>query len=136
MRAKNAADEATKLEAKGRAQLHEAEAEMLSDEIEMMKSQLSEKTLESSRMGYFIGGLKLPTIEPAPCCRQDNLAYGRTVTASSQEEDIDNFAQLAVDGDLSTRWCAEDDSKGQWIQVDLGKQQSASKNNLRPYPKT
>ena len=38
-----------------------------------------------------------------------------------------NLAQLAVDGDLSTRWCADDDLAGEWIQVDLGDSKDVSK---------
>ena len=69
---------------------------------------------------YAFYGLDAVSIPSAPCCRKNNLAYGRSVTASSQEEIINNFAQLAVDGDLSTRWCATDYNEGEWLQVDLG----------------
>jgi putative heme-binding domain-containing protein len=46
-----------------------------------------------------------------------NLAEGKPVTASGSQKE--NEAELAVDGDHGTRWCASDDSPGHWLQVDL-----------------
>ena len=114
-RAKSAVDALSRREARAKAQIHEAEAEKLSREGKQLEARLSEIVGRDTYWG--LDGVPIP---PAPCCRQNNLAYGRSVTASSQEEIINNFAQLAVDGDLSTRWCAEDDNAGEWIQVDLG----------------
>lgn len=118
-RAELATDAPTKLEAQARAKLHEAEVDKLASRITALKSKMTPEN--SFRFGFGT------TLEPAPCCRENNLAYGRSVTSSSQEEIINNLAQLAVDGDLSTRWCADDDSVGQWIQVDLGAVKDVSK---------
>ena len=51
-----------------------------------------------------------------------NLASGKSVTASSEEvkDGRNNVAARAFDGDVGTRWCARDGSKGEWLQVDLG----------------
>ena len=68
-----------------------------------------------------LGGNRGHMPASVPCCRGANLAYGRATTASSQEEIINNFAAMAVDGDLTTRWCAEDEATGHWLQIDLGK---------------
>lgn len=66
-------------------------------------------------------GGKIPT--------EGNLVVGKPVTASSEEKNKQNFAKRAADGDLSTRWCANGDSPGQWWQVDLEK--PAHLRNLR-----
>jgi alpha-L-fucosidase len=55
-----------------------------------------------------------------PCCRKDNLAYKGAVQASSEESDRGNFVAHATDGDLATRWCAQDGASGEWLQIDLG----------------
>ena len=57
------------------------------------------------------------------CCREGNVAFGRTTRASSQETSKKNFARHAVDGDPTTRWCAADGQSGQTWQVELGKAQ-------------
>ncbi len=44
--------------------------------------------------------------------------------ASSEETDKDNFAKNAIDGKLDTRWCAAGGASGQWLEIDLGKEQS------------
>ncbi len=49
-----------------------------------------------------------------------NLALGKTATASSFQND-GLKAEFAVDGDEGTRWCAQDGSGDQWLQIDLGK---------------
>jgi beta-galactosidase len=43
------------------------------------------------------------------------------VTASSEETDKGNTANMAFDGDSNTRWCAADGSMNQWLAVDFGK---------------
>ena len=48
------------------------------------------------------------------------------VTASSQETDKGNLAELAMDGDPDTRWCAAGAGLGQWIQLDLGRPQAVA----------
>jgi len=54
---------------------------------------------------------------------------GGKATASSEEKNKNNFAQHAIDGKPGTRWCASGSSKGEWLQVDLGKAQDLQ--NLR-----
>ena len=49
-----------------------------------------------------------------------NFAEGKPATAGSEESDKGNKAACANDGNSGTRWCASDDSAGQWWQVDLG----------------
>ena len=43
-----------------------------------------------------------------------------TATASSEEVDKGNTAQMAVDGDPGTRWCAAGANPSQRLQLDLG----------------
>ncbi len=61
---------------------------------------------------------------PAGAKQLENLAQGKTVTASSTQGG--NDPANAVDGDESTRWCASDGAVPQWLQVDLGKLQDVS----------
>ena len=61
--------------------------------------------------------VSLPTLWPTPI-ENISLATGKPVMASSIEV-IENLAENAVDGDLTTRW-ASAYSDPQWIQVDLG----------------
>lgn len=50
----------------------------------------------------------------------DNLAAGRSVTASSQQDEA-HAPVKAVDGDrVESRWAADGSSKPQWLEVDLG----------------
>ncbi len=48
-----------------------------------------------------------------------NVALNKEAKASTAEKQ--NTANKAVDGDLSTKWCASGPELGQWWQVDLGK---------------
>jgi putative membrane-bound dehydrogenase-like protein len=48
------------------------------------------------------------------------LAFKKKTTASSEESGKNNFAANAVDGNLKTRWCANNGQPGSWWQVDLG----------------
>lgn len=56
--------------------------------------------------------------EPYSGIEGDNLAVGKTVSASSEKGT--NTAVKAIDDNQSTRWSAQDDGE-QWYQVDLGK---------------
>ncbi len=58
------------------------------------------------------------------CCGEGNLAFERKVTASSEETPKKNFAPLAVDGRLDTRWCAAGPQSGETLTVDMGAAQS------------
>lgn len=57
-------------------------------------------------------------VEPYDGIEGDNLAVGKTVSASSEKGS--NTADKAIDDNQSTRWSAQD-SGDQWYQVDLGK---------------
>lgn len=61
---------------------------------------------------------------PGECCGKGNLFLGKAITASSEETGKKNFAKKAVDGKLSTRWCASGAQANEWIQIDLGKPES------------
>lgn len=52
----------------------------------------------------------------------ENIAAGKSVTASSQQDDNGNtnFASNATDDDETTRWCAMGGDLPQWLRVDLG----------------
>ncbi|MDB5349792.1 MAG: Trehalose utilization [Planctomycetota bacterium] len=63
---------------------------------------------------------------PKPAEARVNLAKGRPTLASSEESGKNNFARLAVDGDLGTRWCANRSDPGEWLQVDLGQPERIS----------
>ena len=54
------------------------------------------------------------------CCGAGNLLRGGKASASSEEANKKNFSRLAIDGDLATRWCAQDGRLGESWQVDLG----------------
>ncbi len=51
---------------------------------------------------------------------RENLALGKSVTASSEQKDQNNLLAYAVDGNRGTRWCASGGSFPQWLRVDLG----------------
>ena len=61
-----------------------------------------------------------------------NLAFGKTARASSEQIHQDkfgnvieeNFASKAIDGNLKTRWCAAGKSAPQTWQVDLGEEKN------------
>lgn len=50
----------------------------------------------------------------------ENLATGKTATADGFEAGTDFKAQLAVDGDDSTRWASEQTDAPHWIMIDMG----------------
>ena len=58
----------------------------------------------------------------------DNLAYKKTVFASS-EESVGKEARAAVDGGMGSRWSSQY-SDDQWIAIDLGALQTFSQVNL------
>lgn len=51
-----------------------------------------------------------------------------TITASSEQPD--NPAANAMDGNPDTRWCAEDDSTGQWVQIGFGQPRAVAKADV------
>ena len=61
---------------------------------------------------------------PSDCCGDGNLLRGKKAFASSEETDKQNFAAKAIDGKLSTRWCASSGNPNEWLKVDLGKEES------------
>lgn len=54
-----------------------------------------------------------------PAVEDDNLAGGKTVTASSCEGG-DHTLEALVDGDTDTRWASQQGVDAQWISIDLG----------------
>jgi len=70
----------------------------------------------------FLNGKSLGRRQKGVSQRPANLAAGKVITASSEEEKGGhvNRAALAVDGDGQSRWCAAHGGTGEWIQVDLG----------------
>jgi beta-galactosidase len=54
------------------------------------------------------------------------------ITASSEEVGADraNTAVKAIDGDTSTRWCAQGPGGGQWLSLDLGKPMDIAKADI------
>ncbi len=56
----------------------------------------------------------------SPSPRRENLAVGKPIKASTFQ-DHDKWAEAAVDGDPETRWCAQDGSSPQWLEIDLGR---------------
>ncbi len=44
-----------------------------------------------------------------------------SATASSEEADRGNTAEMAFDGDADTRWCAANAAANQWLALDFGK---------------
>ena len=63
-----------------------------------------------------------PNKLPIECCGAGNLAFKRPTYAQSEESSKQNFAKNAVDGDLSTRWCAAGGGIGQSWQVEFEKE--------------
>ena len=77
---------------------------------EIMK--LAAISLEPANAGETVSKL------PIRCCGEGNLVFEQATTASSEEKNKNNYAKHAVDGDLTTRWCAAGGGAGQW-QVKL-----------------
>ncbi len=50
----------------------------------------------------------------------NNIALNKTSTSDSQESSKGNTVDKGNDGDLSTRWCANDGNLNHWWKVDLG----------------
>jgi putative heme-binding domain-containing protein len=68
------------------------------------------------------GGGSVNTL-PVKCCGAGNLVSLGIASASSEEKGKNNFSKNAIDGDLSTRWCAAGGATGESMQVDLGETQ-------------
>jgi hypothetical protein len=58
------------------------------------------------------------TMSPTPS--NSNLALNKPATADSQQTSMGNTANKGNDGNLSTRWCANDSRLNHWWKVDLG----------------
>ncbi len=58
-----------------------------------------------------------------PIAAPVDLAHKKKAKASSEETDRRNWAWNGSDGDMESRWCAEDEATDQWWQSDLGKVQ-------------
>ncbi|MFC9688276.1 discoidin domain-containing protein [Kribbella sp. NPDC056951] len=59
----------------------------------------------------------------------ENLAFGRTVTANSQE-DVQYAAPKVADGNYGTRWASALEHDPEWISVDLGSVRTINKVSL------
>lgn len=64
-----------------------------------------------------IGAVESQILPPPPTC-ETNIAIGKTVVASSLENNS-HIAAHVVDGNLNTRWASQWDDP-EWIYVDLG----------------
>jgi hypothetical protein len=62
-------------------------------------------------------GRRTKMTEPA---KPVNLALGKPAKAGTEETNRGNMINHANDGDIETRWCAENEVVEQWWQVDLG----------------
>ncbi|MFD6150548.1 discoidin domain-containing protein [Streptomyces sp. NPDC060243] len=71
---------------------------------------------------------KKVTVDLTMAAAKQNLAQGRTATASS-ESNAEQGAAKAVDGDMGTRWSAGP-AADSWLQVDLGAEHSLSEVQL------
>jgi len=60
-----------------------------------------------------------------------SLAFGATVTASSQES-AHRAPAFAIDANYATRWAADRNAQGAWLQIDLGSIKSFSRQLIRP----
>ena len=49
------------------------------------------------------------------------FASGSVTVSSTSSKDTSNIKELAVDGNLNTRWSSNRGSNDEWIYVDLGK---------------
>lgn len=72
-----------------------------------------------------------PLATPIATPRQvrENLALKQSVSVSSEQPG--HRPEFAVDGNPKTRWCAEDDSAPQSIQIDLGETKTVTGCDLR-----
>ena len=50
----------------------------------------------------------------------ENIALKKTASSDSQESSKGNTSDKGNDGDMSTRWCANDGNVNHWWKVDLG----------------
>ncbi|MGV3772048.1 MAG: PVC-type heme-binding CxxCH protein [Verrucomicrobiales bacterium] len=76
---------------------------------------------------WAMGRLNTNYLKPAkPIFVPQNLAKGKKATASSEERGKNNFARNAFDDNSGSRWCAENGTFPQWLQIDLGKAQKVT----------
>jgi len=59
-----------------------------------------------------------------------NLAAGKPASTDSAETSLGNTAERALDGDLTSRWCAADGNPGHHFRVDLGKAQKIEASKI------
>jgi len=89
----------------------------------------AERSRESFNLGWRFarfGPMPDRTTRPEP----GGETWSITASASSEETDKGNTAQMAVDGDPATRWCAADANQSQWLQLDLGAPQQVSRADV------
>ena len=80
----------------------------------------SARTIENFNAGWrFARFGRLP--DGSVVAEPGTSAWSITATASSEEADKGNTADLAIDGNAATRWCASGDNPNQWLALDLGK---------------
>ena len=63
--------------------------------------------------------------------KEVNLALNKSVIVSSAEMNNGNLPQYGNDGDLYTRWAAENGEVGQWYRIDLGKEYDLTRSEIK-----
>lgn len=67
-------------------------------------------------------------IKPTPA--SNNIAKGLPAVASISNRTNGNEAHMAVDGDLRTKWCANDGEYPHWLKIDLGSIKKIDKSEI------
>lgn len=100
--------------------LAEPAEEVLNDEVAVEALGVFEVLVDDAPnqalVNVFVGPAPAQS-PPAPCCEDGNLALGNNASASTTE--AGRSPAQAVDGDLSTRWCATGNKKKEYLQIEL-----------------
>src|ERR1022692_1471516 len=76
-------------------------------------------TFEKAEVAIPEAAAQVQKKEVQPKLVPENLARGKKVSASSQQDDA-RGPDKGVDGDFDTRWCAASGAPTQWYLIDLG----------------
>ena len=87
------------------------------------------KSYKGSNKITFVKNNPKPT--PKPKSLGEAPKKATLVNVSSSSTQSQRFAWMAIDGDSKTRWCAENASKPQWIQVEFDQPQKISGVNIQ-----
>lgn len=110
-----------KLQAKEGETLTSDDAEIFKLSFESLEKNINEIILSDIEVLFKNGSpVLLENLESNIKVVSENIAKGKSATASSSEASYGRGPEKGNDGDGSTRWCAGNGNANQWWQVDLG----------------